>query len=242
MICNRTEKGWEVVYQRAHALLAAQLIAPWNPAGRPERWTELLAATAQHDNGWQEWEPGQRLTSLGTPLHFEETPVEDLVAQSERAVRRAWHQSAWSGLLVSSHVAHLYGKREEAPLRGLLERQAAQRRQWRRSLGVRQRDVQADYAHLLWGDTFSLILCCRQLPFGERRVEVEAIGGQRYFTWQRGDGTLGVDPWPYGVEAFEVRVDTHLLRQLTFASEDELAEALETSRPVERVWTVRSEG
>ncbi len=239
MICNRTETGWEVVYQRAHALLAAQLVAPWQPEGRPPRWTELLTATAQHDNGWQEWEPGRRLTPLGTPLHFTDTPVEDLVAQSRRAVQRARHQGAWSGLLVSSHIAHLYRDRPEKPLVELLARQAELRRKWRRALGVRQRDVQRAYQYLLWGDTFSLVLACRQMPFGERRVEIEKVEGTRYFAWCRADGTLGVEPWPYQVESFEVGVDTHALRQLTFASEDALARALETARPTERRWTLR---
>ena len=162
MICNRTEKGWEIIYQRAHGLLAAQLIAPWKTGERPEAWTELLAATAQHDNGWQEWEPGKRLTDLGTPLSFQDTPVDDLVAQSERAVQRARHQSLWAGLLVSTHVQHLYKTRTEAPLRALLEQQTALRQTWRRALGVRQKDVDADYAYLLGGDTFSLVLCCRR--------------------------------------------------------------------------------
>lgn len=241
MICNRTESGWEVVYQPAHALLAAQLIAPWKESARPERWTELLAATAQHDNGWQEWEPGQRLTLLGTPLHFEDTSVPDLVAQSERAVQRAWHQSLWSGLLISSHIEHLHRKRPEPEIKALLVHQAELRRGWRKRLGVRQRDVQASYDFLLWGDTFSLILCGRQLPFGGRRVEIEPIDGTRYFTWARDEGSLGVEPWPYALDRFEVSVDAYPLTRLTFTSETELAESLAASKPEVRRWEIRRE-
>ena len=238
MICNRTETGWEIVYQRAHALLAAQLLAPWQPSGRPERWTELLTATAQHDNGWQEWEPGQRLTPLGTPLHFTETPQADRIAQSERALERAWHQSTWSGLLVAAHIAHLYRTLDDAPTRALLSRLAEAGRRWRRALGVRQRDVQHAYQFLLWGDTFSLVVACGQLPFGERRIEIEPVDGVRYDAWQRADGSLGVDPWPYEVETFEVTLDTYSIHRLTFASEAELAGALEQTAPVEKRWVL----
>lgn len=239
MICNRVEQGWEVVYQRAHAMLAAELIAPWRTDEQPERWTELLTATAQHDNGWQEWEPGKRLTRHGTPLNFTDTPVADLVAQSWRAVRRAKHQSLWTGLLVATHVQHLYRMREEPEIREMLDELQSRRAAWRRALGVRQVDVDADYAYLLFGDTFSLVLCCRQLPFGERRIEIETLGGTRYETWQRQDGTLGVDPWPYRLDAFEVGVDVYTLDQLTFASDDALADALDAARPRRVRWMLR---
>lgn len=242
MICTRVEDGWEVIYQRAHALLAAELVAPWQAPAQPERWTELLTATAQHDNGWQEWEAARRLTPLGTPLHFRETPVEDLVAQSERAVRRAWHQSLWTGLLVSTHVDHLYAGMEAPELKTLLDAQRALRAKWRRALGVTQQAVDADYEYLLFGDTFSLVLCLGDLPFGERRIEIETVGGTRYWAWQRADETVGVDPWPYGRDAFEVGVDVYRLRQLTFANEAALADALADARPERRRWTLTKRG
>ncbi len=239
MICNRIETGWEMVYQRAHGLLAAQLLTPWREPERPARWTELLTATAQHDNGWQEWEAGAHLTPLNTPLDFTDTPVDDLVAQSERAVRRAWHQSLWSGLLVSTHVDHLYGKHQDEALKTMLRHQRDLRRSWRRVLGVLQKEVDADYSLLRWADTFSLVLCCRNLPFGERRIEIETVGATRYHAWERADASLGVEPWPYEKKEFEVGVDVYHLHQLTFESQDELAAALEKARPARRTWTLR---
>lgn len=241
MICNRTEKGWEVIYQQAHGLLAAQLLLPWRADERPEAWMELLTATAQHDNGWQEWEPGQHRTALGTPLHFEETPVADLVAQSERAVVRARHQSLRVGLLVSTHVGHLYRQRSERELEAMLAQQRDLRRQWRRALGVRQDEIDRDYEWLRWADTFSLVLAQRKLPFGERRIEIERVGGERYYAWQRADGTVGVSPWPYDAEHVEVGVDAYPLRQLTFTTDAALAEALAASKPQRVVWTIRRE-
>ena len=244
MICNRTETGWEILYQRAHALLAMQLIQHWRPAQRPDRWASTLVATAEHDNGWQEWEPGDRLTPAGTPRDFRETPVADLVAQSERAVQRAWHQDLWSGLLVSRHIAHLYAdlRTDESAIDALLSEQTALRQQWRRTLDVRVADVDPAYALLLWGDTFSLVLCQHHLPFGGRAIEIgTGPDGTRYDAAQRDDGTLAVRPWPYAVERFDVHVDQYVLGQLTFDDADALADALADASPAELRWTLRAD-
>lgn len=242
MICNRTEKGWEVIYQRAHALLAVQLIQHWQEAERPARWAGTLGAVLEHDNGWQEWEPGDRLTPVNTPRDFTETPVADLVAQSERAITRAWHQSVWEGLLVSRHVEHLYEdlRRDEPAIDALLSEQTQQRQRWRRQLGIKKPEVDGAYALLLLGDTFSLVLCQHKIPFDGRALEVgTGPDGTRYSLVQREEGVLVVSPWPYTVPRFEVEVDTYALDRLTFADEDALAEALREAPLTLRTWTVK---
>lgn len=37
MIVNATRNGWEIIYLRAHALLAAQLAGQWRRANAPAR-------------------------------------------------------------------------------------------------------------------------------------------------------------------------------------------------------------
>lgn len=244
MICNRTEHGWEILYQRAHALLAAQLVLPWRPEERPALWMPTLSAIAQHDNGWQEWEPGRRLTDLGIPRDFTETPAADLVAQSERALTRAWHQGLWCGLLVSRHLTRLY-----EPLRGtdpdldrLLDAQGPLRARWRASLGAEPAAVEAAYALLNWGDTLSLTLCRRRLPPDARALEIGAgPDGTRYDVFARDDGTLGITPWPYACAAFDVTADTYRLDQLTFENDEALARALRAAPVTVRRWTLRTD-
>ena len=239
MICNRTETGWEIIYQRAHALLAAQLIVYWKPEERPDRWMATLSATAEHDNGWQEWEPGQRLTALHIPRDFSETPAADLVAQSERALRRAWHQSLWSGLLVSHHISRLYEpmRGTHKPLDALLDRQPDQRATWRRALGVKKDDVERAYALLWWADTFSLVLCQHKLPEDSRGLEIgDGPDGTTYIARRGTDEVVTVEPWPYACDAFDAELDTHHLEQLTFENDDDLADALEAATADTRRW------
>ena len=239
MICNQTENGWEIIFQRAHALLAAKLAFYWRPTERPARWPETLNAIAQHDNGWQEWERGDRVTAEGTPRDFTEMPLKQIVLQAERVVTRAWHQSLWSGLLVSRHVSHLYEPRRGsyAALDDLLERQTALRRQWRRWLKSGREEVERAYQLLLWADTFSLLLCRQQLPAkgAVHEIGVEP-GGQPYTLARHDDGSLSVRPWPYEQHRFFVEIDVHHLERRTFAGDDALADALQEATVTQQRW------
>lgn len=239
MITHRTPDGWEIIYQRAHALLAARLVTYWREPERPLRWIETLNAVSQHDNGWQEWEPGDRLTPEGEPRSFMQKGVAESITQAERTVTRAWHQSLWVGLLVSSHVSWLYERKRgrDAGLDRLLDAQIAQRARWRAALGVSEDEVAAGYALLRWGDTFSLILCGRQAPGpGERKALAEGPDGTAYAAVGREGGVLTVEPWPYVRESFEVAVDTHHLPRHTFADEDDLAAVMREAVASQRVW------
>ncbi len=69
MIANQHERGWEVIYHRAHALLAAQIAGHWHSKDRPQRIIETVAAISHHDDLEREWE-GKNLTPAGTPLDF----------------------------------------------------------------------------------------------------------------------------------------------------------------------------
>ncbi|MFW5943364.1 MAG: DUF3891 family protein, partial [Chloroflexota bacterium] len=229
-------------FQRAHALLAAKLVTYWRPDERPLRWTETLNAIAQHDNGWQEWEAGERLTEAGTPRNFMQLPLPEVVIQADRVVARAWHQSLWVGLLVSRHISHLHERRrgELAELDRVLDEQIALRDKWRTMLQVSKEDVDSAYSLLRWGDTFSLILCLQQLPFDQRSLEIgHGPDGQRYDLYRSEDGAVVVEPWPYDRESFKVAVDCHYLEQATFARDEELARALREAEVRPRVWELR---
>ena len=73
MIVNPTPIGWQVIYQQAHALLAAQLAWAWPPFLPPARWVGLLAAIAQHDDEQAAWHGRgghYGLTPAGAPANF----------------------------------------------------------------------------------------------------------------------------------------------------------------------------
>lgn len=249
MICTREVSGWELIYQDAHARVAADLLRPLRsdlrpaPAGGVERWDELLYATALHDNGWQEWEPGSHRTPLGAPRGFEDTTMADVVAQSERALGRVRHASLFAALLVAEHVRSLYASFDDPAVRAMLKAHVPLRARWRRVLGVTQPEVAAHYALLRWADTLSLHLCARRMPIDALRVEVGPLGvspGEpSVFAWQRADGTVGLDPWPYGPDAVDVRTEAYVLKGLAYASDAALAAATARAPVRPAVWTLR---
>jgi Protein of unknown function (DUF3891) len=79
-------------------------------------------------------------------------------------------------------------------------------------------------------DRLSLILCQRQLPDGERWLEI-ATGptGDRHDILQRSDDTLTVKPWPFADKEFTVCIDACYLTQMKFETDCELVMALKQS-------------
>ncbi len=69
MIVNATQNGWEIIYHRAHALLAAQLAGQWRRKDAPARLYETIAAISHHDDLEKEWEEDS-LTEAGAPKDF----------------------------------------------------------------------------------------------------------------------------------------------------------------------------
>lgn len=240
MICVRTPAGWDLVYQNAHARLAADLLRPLRRDLRPARWDALLHAAALHDNGWQEWEPGDHRTPLGTPRHFAETTMADVVRQSERALRRVEHSSLFAALLVAEHVRSLYGRLDDADVQAWLRTLTPRRARWRRALGVTHAEVAAHYPLLRWADTLSLVLCQDALPTDGLRTEIGTLPGADAptFAWRAGDGRVGLDPWPYAPDAVEASVEVYRLRQLTFGTDAALARAMARAVPTTRAWSL----
>jgi hypothetical protein len=230
VIVNPTEKGWEVIYHRAHALLAAQIASHWGREKRPARVIETIAAISHHDDLEREWK-GDHRTESGAPLDFTLDPKID-VHPLRTLIDSALYRSRWVALLTSMHVAWTQEPRrgQSAELDTFLKEQEGLRKQWRRDLKTNLREAEEAYAFLLWCDQLSLILCQRQIPERGRILEIgTGPDGQRYGVTRRDDGTLKIDPWPFGPERLTVQVETFLLDQLSFKSDAELTRALQAA-------------
>ena len=238
MIVNPTPTGWEVIFQRAHGLLAGQLAYHWHKQDRPTRWMETLAAITQHDDGERVWSRPGLLTEGGAPKDFTLSTRLNLEPYYE-LTGNAQLQGRWNGLLISMHTSTLLeGYRGESKaLDALLDEQKEHQKAWRKALGVTQQDAEKAYALLYWCDRLSLILCRRELPDSERALEIaKGPDGERYDVMQRGDGTVTVTPWAFDQNRFHVSVEVVCIEQATFKDDDALRAALK-SAPVEvRTW------
>ncbi len=140
------------------------------------------------------------------------------------------------------HMAFLYEhlREEDAEARAFLDEQQRLRRTWGKELGVSAEEAGRAYALMQWADRFSLVLCRRELPDGERKLEVgQGPDGTAYSVRQRANGSVSVDPWPFTETEIELDVDAHYLTALSFASVDAFRKAVESAPVKALTWELR---
>jgi hypothetical protein len=238
MIVNLTQNGWEVIYHRAHALLAAQIAGHWRRADAPERLYETIAAISHHDDLEKEWE-GNELTEAGAPLDFTLGRSSD-IEPLRKHLESARYRSRWVALMTSKHISFLnqdnWGKSKDWD--EFLNEQVKNQEQWRKALGITKDQAERAYQFMLWCDTLSLILARKRIPDAGRALEITSgIDGQRYDVRQLSDERLTVEPWCFEDDEFTVNVEASYLSQVKFENNDELVEALKAA-PIESLdWT-----
>jgi len=242
MIVRLVDVGWEIAHQPAHGLLAFQLAMHWQPAMRPQHWPETLIALTEHDDGQLPYEGRNHLTEAGAPLDFQ--VLEFSTDQAKTMVEVALQKSRWNALMVSMHATFLYEEKrgQSAELDTFLDQQQENQKSWRRQYGVSKAVAQYAYDFVQWCDAFSLILCMNQVPPEGRRLEI-SVGpdGVHYFVFQRTDGSLCVDPWPYDVPEFTVQLEYNTVSQLMFTDDKALYDALQQAPIQVREWRLAKE-
>jgi hypothetical protein len=192
VIVNATPNGWEIIYHRAHALLAAELAGQWRCQDAPVRFYETLAAISHHDDLEKEWEENI-LTEAGAPMDFTLNTNKDAeigIKKLADLANNARYRGRWVALLISMHISRLNepsrGSSEE--LDKFLDEQLRNQQHWRKELGIEKEEVDAAYAFMQWCDRLSLILCQQELPDDERFLEIsKGPDDRRYDIMQRSD-------------------------------------------------------
>ncbi|MFN6513669.1 MAG: DUF3891 family protein [Nostoc sp. CreGUA01] len=242
MIVNATQDGWEIIYHRAHALLAAQLAGQWRRKDAPARLYETIAAISHHDDLEKEWEE-DNLTEAGAPRDFTlmtNSDAQESIQKNANLAKDALYRGRWVALLISMHISRL-----NEPSRGqfpeldqLLDEQLQNQERWRKELGIEKEQVDAAYAFMQWCDRLSLILCQHELPADERFLEISnGPDGQRYDIMQRSDQLVVVKPWPFQDDKFTVNIEACKLSQVKFESNAELTQALQQAPIKVLEWT-----
>ena len=246
MLVHPIPTGWQIIYQQAHAQLAAQLAWHWPPTLPPDRWVGLLAAIAQHDDEQAAWHGRgghHGLTPAGAPADFTQLPFS--LEQASGVMAAARFQGRWRSLLTARHLSCLY-----EPLRGstpaltaFLDELRQHERRWQRALHLPAAEVQQAYDLLHWCDRLSLILCRHEIPEMGRELEVyhhpQHPRQRHYLRQPDGPGTpVLLRPWPFAAARIEVSVEASTLAQLQFADDAALAAALRTAPIQTLCWTL----
>ena len=229
MIVNLAKDGWDVIYHRAHALLAAQLAGQWRRADAPVRLYETIAAISHHDDLEKEW-TGNHLTEVGAPLDFTLGEESGKVPDSLRKhLEESIYRSQWVALLTSMHTCFLSQNKGDVSQewQNFLDIQVQNQAAWREQLRVSQEEAERGYQFMQWCDRFSLILTQKQIPEDGRALEItHGIDNQRYDLRCLENGDLTVEPWPFEDDKFTVNVESAHLSELKFDSNEALTKAL----------------
>jgi Protein of unknown function (DUF3891) len=242
MIVNLTETGWEVIYHRAHALLASQIGGHWRKADSPERIYETLAAISHHDDLEREWQ-GNQITPAGAPLDFTLDP-ESSIERLEKHIQEGRYRGRWVTLLTSKHICFICQAKQDESVEWsrFFKEQAQLQEEYGKALNVDKDEIERAYQFMRWCDRLSLILTQQQIPQVGRSLEITSgIDGQRYDVHEMSDGHLTVEPWPFEDQIFTVNVEASILSELKYESSEHLISALKEA-PVKLLeWTFAKE-
>ena len=238
MIVNYTDKGWQVITQRAHGLLAAQLCAHWAKDKQPARWVETLIATAEHDDVYNEFESNDLLNENGGPRNFKMTGFHK--ADGERLIQMAATKSAYIALLVARHIHFVHGPDPKS--KAFCQALEQQEKKWLTISGTTAKEVSRSYELLEFCDAFSLLLCQGLIQPEQRKIEISSgPDGEAYTMCATDNGAVCVRPWPFEITTFGVSYETRTLSQLTFKGVAQFRKALADADVETKRLVIRSE-
>jgi hypothetical protein len=237
MIVKSIPTGWEVIYQRAHGLLAAELAFQWKHAERPPHFVKSLLAIAEHDDGVPESRIPENLTPAGAPKHFK--LLEKSTGQYRNVMEISSSKSRWNALMTSLHMTFLYKDQppKDTDLKSFLREQQAFQEATIKDLSIKRREAEKAYRFVEWCDALSLLLCMDQVQPEQRKMDISSgPDGKMYQIWQDDKEQLRVDPWPFEPDTFEVEVEYRELHQLQFKDAGELDDHLKKADIKVRSW------
>ncbi len=240
MIVNTSVQGWEIIYQRAHGLLASKIGYHWKDKDRPDRWVETLTAISEHDDGQENWKGSYHITDAGAPEDF--MLQEFSIGQAREVTGIAKYKSRWIAMMISMHVSYLYeslrGKSKE--IDDFLDEQLANQKVYRKELKIKQSDAEKAYRLIHFCDRLSLILCQSQIPDDGRKLEIFTLpNGKNSYLSQRKDNSIKVEPWVFDVNEFEISVEVHCVDDLKFSSDTDFSKAMDEATVREKKWVFK---
>ena len=239
MIVTSHRKGWKIINQRSHGLLAAMLAYQYDIDLPNDIMVPTLIAIAEHDDGAAETQQSKNLTEAGAPRHFaiEDGKKKTDIKQKLSVMELATAKSQLNALLTSMHIDFVFGEEErkkDENLKNFLKEQEKNRRDILKSLSIDQKYAERLYRFVEWCDAFSLLICMDKIQPEGRKMEIsEGPDGVVNQTFYKGENLIGVEPWVFKNETFNAFYEYKIIEQLQFSSIEEFNEICEKT-PVQR--------
>jgi len=232
MIVRSVDEGWTVIFHTTHGLLAQRIGSCLNCARQLPYWFETQVAIGVHDDLHRVFEKGKRefLTQAGAPRDFTLVPMKDdkRAVEMQDRIDEAFRKHSWLGVMQSKHADCLYrGEDTTAEMQRMLDAESARREAVLKRLRIEPTVVQVTYDWMHFCDRLSLILCGNDVPAMHRHLEIITNDeGTRFEIWQDETDCIRVAPWPFVDETVELPVEYRTVKQLSYADDAALGNAL----------------
>lgn len=226
MIVCYNSKGWQVITQRAHGLLAGQICARWKQTNQPGRWVDTLIATTEHDDVFNEFEQNPLIDANGAPINFKMTSFDE--EASKRLIDMSLTKSRFIALLISRHIAFTHG--HDVHAKGFLNELKKKETKWVKEAGTTKAEIDQAYELLEFCDAFSLLICQEQIPPENRKIEISNGPDGTVYVFYQLKNALIVEPWPFDVDQFQINYEIRNIAELRFKNDEAFRNALKTAK------------
>ena len=224
MIVTSHQKGWKIINQRSHGLLAAMLAYQYDIDLPNDIMVPTLIAIAEHDDGVAETTQNKNLTKAGAPRHFkvsDDSKKSDLTQQIN-VMEISSSKSQLNALLTSLHIEFLLGGTHDGKdekLDAFLKGQEKNRKDILKHLNIDQNYADRLYRLVEWCDAFSLLICMDKIQPKGRKMEIsQSPDGDMNQTFYKANKEITVAPWVFRNDTFKVFYEYKILEQLKFNS------------------------
>lgn len=239
MIVISHQKGWKIINQRSHGLLAAMLAYQYDIDLPNDVIVPTLIAIAEHDDGVEETTQNRNLTDAGAPRHFlvnDGSKKVDLT-QKVNVMEISSSKSQLNALLTSLHMKFLYSDNQDGKdkeLDAFLKNQEKFRKDILKNLEIDKKYADRLYRFVEWCDAFSLLICMDKIQPEGRKMEIsKSPDGDMNQTFYKPNNDISVEPWVFKNDTFKVFYEYKILEQLKFKSIEEFDEVCKNT-PVQR--------
>lgn len=235
MIVNYIEESWQIITQRSHGLLAAQLCYHWKIKDRPLHWVETIIATAEHDDASNELEETNLIGEHGGPINFSMAKFD--IAYCDKLLNEGFTKRKYIASLIAKHILFLYAEAPEA--KEYCKVLQTKIDSWLKELQISKKEIEKTYHLLEWCDAFSLLICQQIIQPEKRKIEI-SIGPdfRKYQFFECNDHVLTVKPWPFEEDKFLIFFESRIIKQLTFKNTEEFKTIFNSTPTQQQCYTI----
>ena len=238
MIVSPINKGWKIIFHKAHALLAMDIGLKLDRSlwAIPKYWAAGMESIGEHDNDQPKWNGRDNLTDSGAPLDYRQRKEVDL-KQAKAVAKSAKYKSGFIVLMVSAHFHQLYGESKELKVLKFLEEMEHQCDDIRMNLGLEKDQVSQCYSFIRFCDELSLALCQNDFENQKEPVKIKPIAGEsEIYLSQLPSGEFEIEPWIFAEDKVEFNTEYFTTTTDFYSEDEELRNDLDFLHPSERTF------